>query len=140
MLGHSRRGELVSEMSVLSDQPRMCSVVAVHARSKVLELLRSDFLSIVAQHPEVMFGLTEELIRRRIRRSPAPTSPPWPVIPKAARSISDRFVASLRGNLIAFGSVGVMRPERCQQASRGSAGCALRRSTHNGSCTRYQRA
>ena len=120
VLGHSRRGELVGEMSVLSDQPRMCSVVAVR-ESKVLELLRSDFLSIVAQHPEVMFGLTEELIRRRIEGPPSAydvTS--VAVIPKSGAVDIDRFVASLRGNLMAFGSVGVMRQSDASKPSRGS--------------------
>lgn len=118
VLGHLRRGELVGEMSVLSDQPRMCSVVAVR-ESKVLELSRSDFLSIVAQHPEVMFGLTDELIRRRTEAPPSPYDvASVALIPKSPKVDLDRFVQSLRASLMTFGSVGVMRPADAGRPTR----------------------
>ena len=118
VLGHLRRGELVGEMSVLSDQPRMCSVVAVR-ESKVLELSRSDFLAIVAQHPEVMFGLTDELIRRRTEAPPSPYDvASVALIPKSPKVDLDRFVQSLRASLMTFGSVGVMRPADAGRPTR----------------------
>lgn len=111
VLGQLRRGELVGEMSVLSDQPRMCSVVAVR-ESKVLELARLDFLSIVAQHPEVLFGLTDELIRRRAEGQPSAYDvSSVALIPKSAKVDISRFVQSLRANLMGFGAVGVMRQQ-----------------------------
>lgn len=122
VLGHSRRGALVGEMSVLSDQPRMCSVVAVR-ESKVLELARSDFLSIVAQHPEVMFGLTDEIIRRRTEGQPgAYDVASVALIPHSPKVDMQRFAQSLRANLMAYGAAGVLRQQDAGRPVRDSFG------------------
>ena len=109
VLGHIRRGEVVGEMSVLSEQPRMCTVTAVR-ESRVLELLRSDFLAVVAQYPDVLFGLTDEIIRRRTEPLPSAyevTS--VALIPKSERVDLDRFAQSLRTQMTEWGTTGLMR-------------------------------
>lgn len=122
VLGHSRRGALVGEMSVLAEQPRMCSVVAVR-ESKVLELSRADFLSVVAQHPEVMFGLTDEIIRRRVEGQPSAYDVSSVALIPHSRGLDlDRFVQSLRANLMAFGPVGVLRQSDAGRPIRDSFG------------------
>ena len=108
-LGHIRRGEVVGEMSVLSEQPRMCTITAVR-ESRVLELSRSDFLAVVAQYPDVLFGLTDEIIRRRTETPPSAyevTS--VALIPKSPKVDIDRFAQSLRLQLKEWGSTGLMR-------------------------------
>ncbi|MFO0575782.1 MAG: cyclic nucleotide-binding and patatin-like phospholipase domain-containing protein [Polyangia bacterium] len=119
-LGHIRRGEVAGEMAVLSEQPRMCTVVAVR-ESRVLELARSDFLAVVAQHPEVLFALTDEIIRRRTEVSPgldAPTS--VALIPQSPRVDIDRFASALRTQLEVWGKTGLLR-ERDVPARAGDA-------------------
>lgn len=119
-LGHIRRGEVAGEMAVLSEQPRMCTVVAVR-ESRVLELSRSDFLAVVAQHPEVLFALTDEIIRRRTEAAPdrdAPTS--IALIPQSPRVDLDRFAGALRTQMEVWGKTGLLR-ERDVSVRAGDA-------------------
>ena len=121
VLGGIRRGEVVGEMAVLSDQLRMCAVVAVR-QSRVLELARADFLAIVAQQPEVLFGLTDALVRRRSEALPGDsTATTVAIIPQSPKVDANDFARALWGKMIQWGRTGLLSEKDALGRAAGDA-------------------
>ena len=58
-----RRGDVLGEMSLVSDEPRSATVIAA-VPTTVLELGRDDFASLIGRHPEILSNLNRILSRR----------------------------------------------------------------------------
>lgn len=71
-VGVLRRGDVVGEMSLLTDEPRSATVVAV-VPSEVAVLDREGFAAVLAAHPELLTNLTRILSRRLAHATAAPT-------------------------------------------------------------------
>jgi NTE family protein len=60
-----RRGDVIGEMSLLTDEPRSATVVAA-TETTALELGRDDFATLVSRHPHVLLNLSRILSRRLV--------------------------------------------------------------------------
>jgi predicted acylesterase/phospholipase RssA/CRP-like cAMP-binding protein len=58
-----RRGDVIGEMSLLTDEPRSATVVA-GAETTALELPRSDFAGLIPRYPSILLNLNRILSRR----------------------------------------------------------------------------
>jgi predicted acylesterase/phospholipase RssA/CRP-like cAMP-binding protein len=63
-----RRGDVVGEMSLVTDEPRSASVIAT-VPTDVLELDRNAFAALLARHPALLANLSRILSRRLVRTS-----------------------------------------------------------------------
>jgi hypothetical protein len=75
MLARRRSGEVVGEMSVITGQPRMASLVAV-GDVRTLSIDRARFERVLAERPEVSLAVMRQLCARleqqSLERAPAP--------------------------------------------------------------------
>ncbi len=66
MVREMSRGQIIGEMSLITGEPRLASVVAI--RESVLVWLSKDaFDSLIAHHPGISAALTRQLIRRLLK-------------------------------------------------------------------------
>ncbi len=63
-----RRGDVIGEMSLLTDDPRSATVLAATATT-ALELARSDFAALIARFPRILLNLNRILSQRLARTS-----------------------------------------------------------------------
>lgn len=62
-LGRVGSGEPVGELAVLSNEPRVCSVVAIR-ESRVIKIRRDACLALVTAYPQAWFRITQHIVRR----------------------------------------------------------------------------
>lgn len=71
-----RRGDVVGEMSLLTDEPRSATVVAA-VPTTVLELDRETFAALIAHYPVILGNLTR-ILSHRLRQTTAQVAAPSP--------------------------------------------------------------
>lgn len=104
------RGEVVGEMSLITDAPRSATLVAIRD-SVLVSLGKDDFAHLQSHSPQVTLALTRQIIAR-LRTEHDPTVMDRPVT-MALMPVSDgidtaAFAQSLARELSAHGKVGVL--------------------------------
>ena len=117
-VGEVTRGELVGELSLLTDDPRTATVLAIRD-SLLVRLAKADFDALMTSHASVARALTRQVIRR-LTQPPARGLHPRPTT-VALLSASDgvdltAFARDLAQQLAAFGRVEVVDAARVQQS------------------------
>ncbi|QTN24745.1 patatin-like phospholipase family protein [Rhizobacter sp. AJA081-3] len=104
------RGEVVGEMSLITDAPRSATLVAIRD-SVLVSLGKDDFANLQSHSPQVTLALTRQIIAR-LRTEHDRTVMDRPVtmalLPVSAGIDSAAFAQSLARELSAHGKVGVL--------------------------------
>jgi len=112
VVGDLARGEAVGEMALLGGGVRNANVDAVRD-SRLLRLGVETFHGIASRHPEFLWNLTREAVRRLDRSRGAARSVPAvrtiAVACSGGTEMRDRFVAKLSAALAPYGTATVLR-------------------------------
>jgi NTE family protein len=104
------RGEVVGEMSLITDAPRSATLVAIRD-SVLVSLGKDDFAHLQAHSPQVTLALTRQIIAR-LRSQHERTVMDRPVtmalLPVSGGMDAAAFAQQLAGELAAHGKVGVL--------------------------------
>jgi NTE family protein/lysophospholipid hydrolase len=102
-----RRGEIIGEMALLSDEDRSASVVALRD-SELIRFSKDKFRQLLAQHPDLLLQITRLLIARLRRVHTASDRPSecsiLAVVPASPDVPAREFSARLAGCLSRLGS------------------------------------
>jgi len=132
LVGEITRGEIVGELSLLTDEPRMATVLAIRD-SLLVRLAKADFDALIGSDASVARTLTRQVVRR-LKAPAAAVQYPRPTT-LALLAVSDGvalsvFAQGLARQLAAFGRVEVVDAARVRQAMRtATADDAARQTT-----------
>lgn len=109
-MGDITRGEIVGEISLYTDEPRMASVIAIRD-SVLVRLAKAEFDELLATNAQLSMALTRQAIRRlKAHRASQPHARPITIglLPVSAGVDLAGFAARLARQLQAFGRVEVI--------------------------------
>ncbi len=118
LVGEITRGELVGEMSLLTDEPRRATVRAVRD-ALLVRLAKADFDALMTRQPAAARVLTRQVVRR-LTAPPAPALHPRPstvaLLPVSEGVALAALAQGLAQQLSAFGRVELVDAARVQAA------------------------
>jgi predicted acylesterase/phospholipase RssA/CRP-like cAMP-binding protein len=110
-LGRIGAGEPVGELAVLSNEPRVCSVVAIR-ESRVIKIWRDACLALVTTYPQAWFRITQHIVRRTQGESHrAPVISHIALIPTGRSVHLHAFARSLVAALCEYGPACLTREQ-----------------------------